>query len=360
MKHAPHDLASIIGQLGTPKSIRDQLDQFTGRGAMLREIERISQPRLELERYIERYLGSAASMHRSLEQYLRHSGIHGYAKTITQQSRSIQEEYKRTLASQVGSIGDEYKRAPSLQTSVVDWVTQLSKSDLLLSQMLAQDVRPLHDHIEAIVGKLARPMVTNFESDSLRQLQRMLRETALDQVSVAETGSIKVAGEEVVLDGTTWDMERVTLTPQPAAGLLEDLVSWLAVLAPLVRAAVIYLLLPYIVSIVANINTPLHEEWWKSLQADSTRAAKKEVRQGASAAYSSTDLETFRFVTAKSLSVHQAGRQRSPTTDDIPFGKVVRLLRRDGSWSYVEYAGGATREVQQGWVLSRYLEKFDK
>jgi len=192
--------------------------------------------------------------------------------------------------------------------------------------------------------------------EQVGQLARFIRETR------AATDSPEPAGAQAVDEATIATELESALHEYAAAptheSALDVVLGWLKKSRPAVRAALLYILLPYIVSIVANLNTPLYEEWWKEFRGMDPREAKKEIIVIAATIYARQDLRDFRFVTSKTLTVRKSPRSRAPELATLHLGKTVKLLKWDGDWSFVEYTELDADLPEQGWVLSRYIAAF--
>lgn len=69
-------------------------------------------------------------------------------------------------------------------------------------------------------------------------------------------------------------------------------------------------------------------------------------------------LSSFRFVTSQTLSVRVNGRIKSPVIGTLRFAQPIEILKKEGDWTLVHYSDSENQVEIQGWVLSRYLKKF--
>lgn len=92
----------------------------------------------------------------------------------------------------------------------------------------------------------------------------------------------------------------------------------------------------------------------------SPQQATKEVKEVARAAVGSPELLVdYRFVSAKVLIVRQNPKARSPQIGRLTFSKPVKLLKKDKDFALVVWTDKESGTEVQGWVFSRYLEKFN-
>lgn len=92
---------------------------------------------------------------------------------------------------------------------------------------------------------------------------------------------------------------------------------------------------------------------------ESPQAAKKSIQENARAAVGSAEiLAEYRYVSAKTLFVRQNPKARSPEVGRLPFGKAVKLLKKEKDFALVIWTDKESGAEIQGWVFSRYLGKF--
>lgn len=94
---------------------------------------------------------------------------------------------------------------------------------------------------------------------------------------------------------------------------------------------------------------------------DSPQAAKKAVQENARGICAVAEfLSDYRYVSAKELTVRQNPRSRSPSVGSLKFGYTVEVLKKEGDFTLIQWQGkGDESDAKiQGWVFSRYLEKF--
>ena len=65
-----------------------------------------------------------------------------------------------------------------------------------------------------------------------------------------------------------------------------------------------------------------------------------------------------RFISGKVVSVRMNPRANSPELARLKFGNVVRVVKTERDFTLVVWADKDAGVEIQGWVFSRYLEKF--
>jgi hypothetical protein len=96
-----------------------------------------------------------------------------------------------------------------------------------------------------------------------------------------------------------------------------------------------------------------------AILGESPQAAKKAIQENARAKVGPTEtLADYRYVIAKTLIVRQNPKARSPEVGRLPFGRAVKLLKKEKNFALVIWTDKDSGAEIQGWVFSRYLGKF--
>ena len=96
-----------------------------------------------------------------------------------------------------------------------------------------------------------------------------------------------------------------------------------------------------------------------AVPAQSPQEATKKVKEAAKAAVSAPELlADQRFISGKVVSVRMNPRANSPELARLKFGNVVRVVTNERDFALVVWADKDAGVEIQGWVFSRYLEKF--
>ncbi|MBN8090881.1 SH3 domain-containing protein [Vibrio vulnificus] len=123
----------------------------------------------------------------------------------------------------------------------------------------------------------------------------------------------------------------------------------------------ISLFLSYWLAIFANLTTPIYEDWAHVFKTETPRSAGKLIVEEATELYSLSSLKDYRFVmVTTSLHVRTEANMNSEILDDLGNGKVVHFLSKSKRWAQVQYLCSDSGEEKTGWVLARYLKKFEK
>lgn len=322
-----HDMQMLPGL----RKLQEELERLRAPDLRFSEqIERLMKPQLLAEERFRKMLEPQIALQDAFKRFIEPAQlpqVHGLEKLIAQ----LQPSISHTLTS-------EWKRFEQIQESL--------RPTTALQRLLEEALRP---------SKILEEQIAR----SLGSLNDLVARYPLSSIAFDETGSASVGGEVVATESLQQAVQELQTNASKSGDFIDQLLGQVAKLKPAIGALLLYILLPYIISIIANLTTPLYEPLWKDLATASGAGARSEVRETARERFIPGELRTHRFVTAKALAVRQTGRQRSPMIITLRFGKTVKLLSKEKHWSHIEYLDDESNTIQQGWVLSRYLAKFE-
>jgi hypothetical protein len=84
------------------------------------------------------------------------------------------------------------------------------------------------------------------------------------------------------------------------------------------------------------------------------------VKKNAQVALTDDQRNALRFISAPSLDAHASPKQKSKSLARLPFGTIVAITNKTGDWVHAVYKDPLTGEECDGWLLARYVTKFDK
>ena len=138
------------------------------------------------------------------------------------------------------------------------------------------------------------------------------------------------------------------------------LFSFLNRLSPALARVLFYLLLNFVIAILANLTTPIFEPWWKELTGQSREEVTTQIRENALKKYDPSQLKDHRVVTTNRLRVRAGPSKEQKVRDTLPRGKVVRVIRAKYHWAQVEYFDEEQQKIRKGWVSTSRLGKLTK
>lgn len=184
-----------------------------------------------------------------------------------------------------------------------------------------------------------------------------------NDINIDPSGTVTIGDNAFSSDELTAELDLLS-QDLSTAGSFQDYLSRLSIflerLRPPLARILVLILLPYVIAIFADLTTPVYENWWQNLSGKTKQESAKGIREEALTSYDSEQLSEHRFVLASRLRVRASGSSESEIIDELPLGKVVKILEREKSWVFVEYYDDDEGALRQGWVFGRYLAKFIK
>src|SRR5690554_950662 len=313
---------------------QEQIDRLLEPQRLMQEqMERYLEPQQRLQEQIRRYLEPQRRMQEQIERYM-------------EPQRRLQEQIDRYLLPQ-RRLQEQMDRYLEPQRRMQELMERYLEPQLRLQEQMERYLEPqrlLHKQIEKY----------------LNPLSEYLSSPLMAQIAVNDSGMITILNEIVDLETIDECVSGIDIEYSSTDEFLEHLFKLLEKLNGAARTVLIYLILPYMLAIIANLTTPIYEEWWKEYAELDQRSAKKEIIRAANGMFSPQELSEFRFVYATMLNVRESGNANSEIIGELYLGKTVRLISKSKSWSFIEYEDSDTGTINQGWVFSRYLRKLSE
>ncbi|ANO50063.1 SH3 domain-containing protein [Woeseia oceani] len=277
---------------------------------------------------------------------------------IFEPQRRLQEQFEKALAT-YGTVQEQFERAFEPQRRLQKQFDKALAPYGTVREQLDRAFAPQRRLREQLDGVFApyRRIQEEFER-YFGPLESYLNENSIADIEVGDDGSLVVSGEAVTSDeinSALVDFPREHSDPEEFyAQLFQKLQS----VSARVSRAIVFLLVTYILSVAANLTTPVYQEWWKELSSIEPKAAKREIISSAKDLYTSEELAGYRFVYATTLHVRKSGNRNAEIIDELYLGRVVRVIEKSRRWTLIEYHDSVAGENKQGWVFTRYLRTF--
>jgi hypothetical protein len=120
-----------------------------------------------------------------------------------------------------------------------------------------------------------------------------------------------------------------------------------------------FFIYPFLVGIIVNYVSSSFNIDILKVFPNGNKQFKKQINRSVNELVADKEiLVSFRFVTSKYLNVRSSGEIKSRVIGVLYFGQVVQLIKKGRHWSLVLWRNEEEDLSIQGWVFSRYLEKF--
>ena len=197
----------------------------------------------------------------------------------------------------------------------------------------------------------------------LVEFNGLLRGVDFDNITINPDGTISLANEVATLDEinkTVSDILTESAEKPTFQLFLEELANKAKSLKKPIKAIILHILLPYLISIFSTITSPYYSNFLSHTASINRQEVVRKVKKQISITYRYAEIKRFRFVKVNILNVRRKPTIKSEKIDELYLGQVVRIIQKKRNWSLVEYSDTTTDEVCSGWVFTRYLERFRK
>jgi len=311
------------------------------------QIDKLLEPQRRLQEQMQKYLEPQRQLQEQMQKYLEpQRQLQEQMQKYLEPQRLLQEQMQKYLEPQ-RQLQEQMQKYLEPQRRLQEQMQKYLEPQRLLQEQIQKYLEPqqlLHDQI----------------SKYLNPLNEYLSSPLMGKISVGSNGSISVSDEVIDAKTVNESIDELSNDYSSTEEFLEHFFKLLEKLSNGARIVVIYLVLPYFLAIIANLTTPVYEEWWKEYADFDHRSAKKEIIREANELYSPEELNNYRFVYASVLNVRKTASKNSDIVGELYLGKSVKILEKSKRWSFVEYQDSESGEIKKGWVFSRYLHKFIK
>ena len=300
-------------------------------------------------------IGGSSLIHQMMEQ-----------ETVTKQVQRLMDAYfpKTSAIGLFGSDTEAFKRAIGLSGSLTakmleDAMPKTSSYERLLEQMQYQALGGMSAVEYARQLEQANPALSTIEAarKSFDNIFATFRDIDFSQMGESEEDLreaeaqvediAQMASEQADFQAATEQIAKaVEAFPNPFVRLF----LWVHFRT----------LLNHIYGgVVSTVISVAVTSCMTAVPAQSPQEATKNVKEAAKAAVSVPELlADQRFISGKVVSVRMNPRANSPELARLKFGNVVRVVETERDFTLVVWADKDAGVEIQGWVFSRYLEKF--
>ena len=324
------------------------MDQVLGPQRLLQEqIDKLLEPQRRFQDQMNKLLEPQRKLQEQMDKYL-------------DPHRKLQEQFQKYLEPQL-QLHEQMRTYLDPNHRLQEWLERYIDPQRQLQVQMEKYLEP-HRRLQEQFEKYLEPqrILQEQVNKYLQPLNNYLSDPGLDSVFINSDGSFSVSGEAVDVESVKQSIQNISAEYENTIDFIDHFFKCLEKLSDSARLVIIYLMLPYFLSIVANLTTPIYEEWWREFANIDNRVAKKEIVRAANENYSPEDLQNYRFVCTAILYLRSAGNTKAEIVDELYLGKTVRIIKKSKRWSLIEYKDVDSTDSKQGWVFSRYLQRFNR
>jgi hypothetical protein len=303
---------------------------------------------------------------------------------ILEQQQRWQEQIDKMLKPQL-MMENQFEKILESQRKWQEQINNILEPQRLWQQQIEQILEPQRK-IQEYLDRLLEPQkIWQKQIDQLLEPQRRLQERIKsliepelhwqglvdkyisklnpDEIDVDPSGTITFSNYSFSSDELTAELDLLSQDLTTASSFqdyLTRLSAFLGRLHPPLAQILALIILPYIIAIFANLTTPIYQSWWQSIQGKTKIEAATLIKKEALSTYDIEELSEHRFVLASKLRVSASNNSESEIIDELPLGKIVKILKKKNRWIFIEYYDEDVDLLRQGWVFGRFLGKFTK
>jgi L-ribulose-5-phosphate 3-epimerase UlaE len=188
----------------------------------------------------------------------------------------------------------------------------------------------------------------------------LLEGVNFEDISVKETGTVEIEGEEVTITQIQTTCEYIVNSildiPSPL-DVVNELIILIKKLKRPLAIIILHLLLPLIISTASSVTVLYYQDELIKYFNRDKRTISKEINHSVTQKFPVSQLVGYRFVYADILNVRSGPSKRHAIIDEVYLGQIVIVKMKGRSWSQIEYLDKES-QTREGWVFARYIKKF--
>ncbi|WP_444931382.1 hypothetical protein ACJJIF_06280 [Microbulbifer sp. SSSA002] len=310
---------------------------FEPQHRMQEQLKHILEPQCRMQEQLKHILEPQRRMQEQLKHILEpQRRIQEQLKHILEPQRRMQEQLKHILEPQ-RRMQEQLKHILEPQRRMQEQLKHIIlEPQRRMQEQLAQILEPQRK-IQEQLSHILEPQRLFQENIKkyLTPLNELISNPLMQEVAFSENGEFAVSGEVVDLETISDGIEKLPDDWQDSEVFFSSFFSLLGKLNEPSRIVFLYIFLPYIIAIFANLTTPIFQEIVDDFQGNNQRTVKKEIILEANSFYDASELLGHRFVYATALHVRNEGSTKSEIIDEISLGKTVKLIEKAKRWSFI-------------------------
>jgi hypothetical protein len=311
------------------------------------------------------------------------SPISGLADSL-EKAKAVQSSHLFEPMKRLSEVLDAASAAQfaGLKNSMSSLADSLEKAKAVQSSHLFEPMKRLSTVLDAASAAqfagLKNPM--SGLADSLEKVRAIRLDNILDRISKEEwplaynvsADDITISSDSTItVDSTTFTYEEVRhlaneIVDRVDAGLANNLEQAIAQIVSAIQAVrtpaaeklLSWLVFPLIVACIFSIVNPISDFYVKEYLASKKEIGKQLNKHVGRSIGRTEQLNSIRFISTTVLNVRSRPSNKAPILGRLQFAQVVVLIKRDKDWSLVAWTDDENELQLQGWVFSRYLQKF--
>ncbi|MBF5039166.1 SH3 domain-containing protein [Methylophilus sp. 13] len=334
------------------KQIERLNDPFKPYQEMIEKMERVSNPfkyQTDLMKQIERLNDPFKSHREMIEKMERVSNPFKYQTDFIKQIERLNDPFKpyQEMIEKMERVSNPFK----YQTDFIKQIERFNDPFKPYREMVERVQTSSFNEAVKVLGQINSLVEKNqIELSKLVVNDDNTFTVEETNISFEEVGYISNRVNESFQIETTQNLERLYLL------IIEELKK---LGSPKKQNYLLLIFSLLLCPLAVSVMTLYIDHHYFDKPPESPRQIIKEVKRSTPLdSIRSLELREFRFVKCEILLVRTKPKSKSAILGQIYIGQTVRLIKKDGDWSLVERVDESTDLKIQGWVNSRYIEKF--
>jgi len=293
---------------------------------------------------MQSYSSGYSSVIQKLQDQIRSSGIAAEIQKMQSYSSGYGSRIQK-LQDQIRSSGiaAEIQKMKSYSSGYSSVIQKLQ--DQIRSSGIAAEIQKMQSHSSSMAAVITR---LSEMADDLRNVDYVVNPdgTITGQNSIINQSSVQTIIESYL--ETAQEADNVGLEIK-INNILNDILKH----HPVISKIIIIILLPIFIGIFTTIyfSPPVKIDY-----ALLAKQFKNEIRQ---IEMDGEFYNSYRFVSAKILTVRSKNWTKSRCVGKLYFGNLVRVIQKKKNWALIEYRDKEGNIIVKGWVFTRYIKRLD-
>lgn len=183
-----------------------------------------------------------------------------------------------------------------------------------------------------------------------------------DEIDINPDGTLTI-GEDVVSTIELDESIKDFFAYLRDTDLIDESFEYLKKLKKPIRAVIFWILdkliVAFIIGVAVNIYTPAVQEYFNQFTFNSRRELIQQIKK-LPPDINLTALSDYRVVTTDHLRLRKHPNMSSSIIYELSRGKLVKVLKKQKDWTFIEVDSCNSEEVLSGWVFTRYIAKLKR
>ena len=238
-------------------------------------------------------------------------------------------------------------------------------------EQISDPMKSIRESMALAVGAIkipANPISALMNLEKHLQPLNVIKDFALNasnDICIDDFGQISLSSKRIAVTELQNISNEVFVNSAKGLSNLEDILNNLISEIkkqndPLTQKVLMWFVYPLIVGLCLAFINPVVGNYVKGKITSNKREVAKELKVQAKASINDLSaLTSLRYVSADILNVRSGPSNKSDLIGSLRFSSAVLVIKKQKSWTLIEWRDSENDVFIKGWVFSRYLSKFN-